>query len=243
MKDLEGLHAVVTGGASGIGRATAIALRDAGCRVTATGLTDAEMLAGLEDKAMADIALVKLDVGDSDQVKAFFALPERLDILVNCAGVGRSGDDFSAEGFMKTVDINLHGTMRCCYEAKPLLIRQGGGIVNLASVMSFFGSGTGPAYAASKGAVAQFTKSLAVGWSKEGIRTNAVAPGWIETPMTTGLRGDEEYRARVLARSPMGRWGKPEEIAAAIVFLVSPAASFINGVILPVDGGYMVTGI
>lgn len=243
MNNLHGLHAVVTGGASGIGRATAIALRDAGCRVTATGLTAAEMVAGREDAAMADIALVKLDVGDSDQVKAFFAGLQQLDFLVNCAGVGRSGDDFSEEGFMNTVDINLHGTMRCCYEAKPLLARQGGAIVNLASVMSFFGSGTGPAYAASKGAVAQFTKSLAVGWSMEGIRTNAVAPGWIETPMTTGLRGDDEYRARVLARSPMGRWGKPEEIAAAIVFLASPAASFVNGVILPVDGGYMVTGI
>jgi len=236
-------RAVVTGGASGIGRATAIALRDAGCRVTATGVTDAELANCRTDAAMADIDLAALDVGDSDQVKTFFAGLYGLDILVNCAGVGRSGDDFSEQGFMKTVDINLHGTMRCCFEAKPLLLGQGGAIVNLASVMSFFGSGTGPAYAASKGAVAQFTKSLAVGWARDGIRTNAVAPGWIETPMTTGLRGDDEYRARVLARSPLRRWGRPEEIAAAILFLVSPAASSVNGVILPVDGGYMATGI
>jgi NAD(P)-dependent dehydrogenase (short-subunit alcohol dehydrogenase family) len=240
---LNGLDALVTGGASGIGRATAIALRDAGARVTATGLTDEEIAAGRADGAMTGIDIVALDVRDSGQVKACFDTLTRLDILVNCAGVGRSGDDFGEEGFMKTVDINLHGTMRCSFEARRLLEARGGAIVNIASVMSFFGSGTGPAYAASKGGVAQFTKSLAVAWGKSGIRTNAVAPGWIETPMTEAMRDEADYNRRVLQRCPMGRWGRPEEIAAAIVFLASPQASFINGAILPVDGGYMVTGV
>jgi NAD(P)-dependent dehydrogenase (short-subunit alcohol dehydrogenase family) len=243
MSDSQAPRALVTGGASGIGRATAIALRDAGYRVTATGLTDAELANAQADAAMTGIDITMLDVGDSDGVQRFFADLPRLDVLVNCAGVGRSGDDFTEEGFMKTVDINLHGTMRCCYAARDLLLASGGRIVNIASIMSFFGTGNGPAYAASKGAVAQLTKSLAIAWGREGVRVNAVAPGWIETPMTRGLNSDEGYAARVLHRTPMGRWGKPEEIAAVIAFLVSPAASFVNGAIMPVDGGYMVTGI
>lgn len=243
MTDTQTPGALVTGGASGIGRATAIALRDAGYAVTATGLTDSELANARADAAMAGIHIERLDVGDSDGVERLFAALPRLDVLVNCAGVGRSGDDFTEEGFMKTLDINLHGTMRCCYAARDLLVASGGRIVNIASVMSFFGTGTGPAYAASKGGVAQLTKSLAIAWGREGVRVNAVAPGWIETPMTSGLNSDQDYVARVMQRTPLGRWGRPEEIAAAIVFLVSPAASFVNGAILPVDGGYMVTGI
>ena len=110
-------------------------------------------------------------------------------------------------------------------------------------MMSFFGSGTAPAYAAGKGAVVQFTKSLAVGWAEAGIRVNAVAPGWIDTPMTRPLQDDAARNARVMGRSPMKRWGRPEEIAAGIVFLCSPMASFVNGVVLPIDGGYLVAGM
>ena len=243
MAGIQNPRALVTGGASGIGRATAIALRDAGYTVTATGLTEGELASAQSDAAMGGIDVVRLDVGDGDGVTDLVAALPRLDVLVNCVGVGRSGDDFTEEGFMKTLDINLHGTMRCCYAARDLLVASGGRIVNIASVMSFFGTGTGPAYVASKGGDAQLTKSLAIAWGPEGVRVNAVAPGWIDTPMTSGLHGDDAYIARVLHRTPLGRWGKPEEIAAAIVFLVSPAASFINSAILPVDGGYMVTGI
>ncbi len=241
--DLQGKSAVVIGGTSGIGLATVVALVRAGCRVWATGVAQSELDACRVLPELEAVQLGLLDVGEPLAVTAFFSALERLDILVNAAGVGRGSSEFSEEGFLRTLEINLGGTMRTCYAARELLARQGGSIVNLASVMSFFGSPTAPAYAASKGGVVQLTKSLALAWAEHGIRVNAVAPGWIDTPMTRAMQADPERNARVLARSPMGRWGKPEEIAAGIQFLVSPAASFVTGIVLPVDGGYMAVGI
>lgn len=236
-------HAVVIGGSSGIGAAVVQALLAEGCAVEATGVSDAEVAACSADKHFAGASFHTLDVRDTAGVHRFFASRGQLNILVNAAGVGRGGAEFSEEGFLQTIDINLSGTMRCCYAAKPLLAATQGCIVNLASLMSLFGSPTAPAYSASKGGVAQLTKSLALAWAPEHIRVNAVAPGWVDTPMTRAMQADPQRNARVLSRSPMGRWGQPGEIAAAIAFLCSRQASFITGVILPVDGGYSAAGI
>ena len=238
MGGFEGRTVIVTGGIGGIGGAISAAFRDAGARVVATGYDQAEVDARADDPALAGVNMVPLDVRDDDAVLAFAeALPEA-HVLVNCAGSSAAGPAaIEEENFLNVVDINLHGTMRCARAFRSKLAASGGVILNIASVMSFFGTGTAPGYAASKGGVAQLTKSLAIAWADEGIRVNAIAPGWIETPLSSRVVGDE-LRARVIARTPMKRWGEPRHIADAALFLCSDQASFITGTILPVDGGY-----
>jgi NAD(P)-dependent dehydrogenase (short-subunit alcohol dehydrogenase family) len=141
--------------------------------------------------------------------------------------------------FDEVIDVNLSGTMRLCAAARQLLAKTAGCIVNTASMLSFFGGARVPAYSASKGGIAQLTKSLALAYATEGIRVNAIAPGWIATALTTPLREDAQRSAPILARTALGRWGTPEDVVGAAVFLCSPAAAFITGVILPVDGGYL----
>ena len=194
--------AVITGGTSGIGAATARLLLARGYEVTATGLLASEIEQCQADTNMQGIILQQLDVADTDQVGEFFKRFGSLSALVTCAGIGRGAGEFNEAGFMQTVDVNLNGTMRCCYAAETALTAGKGAIVNIASVMSVFGSGTAPAYSASKGAVLQFTKSLAVAWGEQGVRVNAVAPGWTETPMTTAMQADQERNRKVLERTP-----------------------------------------
>lgn len=241
--DLRNKTALVVGGTSGIGLATVRRLLEAGCAVKATGVSQAEVQSCQDDSGLAAVDFVVLDVADSAAITAYFSGLARLDILINSAGIGRGASEFTEEGFLRTLEVNLFGTMRCCYAARELLAVSAGCIVNLGSVMSSFGSPTAPAYASSKGGVVQLSKSLAVAWGREGIRVNAVAPGWTDTPMTRGMSADVERNARVLGRTPMGRWGQPEEIAQGIVFLCSPAASFITGALLPIDGGYTACGV
>jgi NAD(P)-dependent dehydrogenase (short-subunit alcohol dehydrogenase family) len=139
------------------------------------------------------------------------------------------------------VDVNLTGTMRLCAACHPLLAKRGGSIVNVASMLSFFGGGLVPAYSASKGGIAQLTKSLAIAWAAEGIRVNAIAPGWIATPLTQALQDDPARSEAILSRTPMKRWGTPGDLAGSVIFLCSPAAAFVTGVVLPVDGGYLIS--
>ena len=155
------------------------------------------------------------------------------------AGVIRRDAEFSPDVFAQVLDINLTGTMRVCTAARPLLARRGGSIVNIASMLSYFGGARVPAYSASKGGVAQLTKSLALAWAADGIRVNAVAPGWIATPLTESLQQDAARSGQLLSRTALGRWGRPEEIAGPVLFLCSEAAAFVTGSILPVDGGYL----
>jgi NAD(P)-dependent dehydrogenase (short-subunit alcohol dehydrogenase family) len=139
------------------------------------------------------------------------------------------------------IDINLNGTMRVCAAARPLLARSNGAIVNLASMLSFFGGGLVPAYAASKGGIAQLTKSLAIAYAADGIRVNAIAPGWIETPLTAALVADGERSRTILDRTPLRRWGQPSDLLGGVLYLCSPAASFVTGTVLVIDGGYAIS--
>lgn len=222
---------LVIGGTSGIGRAIAIAFREAGADVIAAGLRSAE---GVPSAIRTEI----LDVTDAVAIEKLIARISTLDVLVNAAGIIRRDEEFDPAVFAQVLDVNLTGTMRACVASKEKLRETHGCIVNVASMLSFFGGPRVPAYSASKGGVAQLTKSLAVAWAEQGIRVNAVAPGWIETPLTAALRADEERSGQLMLRTPMRRWGKPEEVAGPVLFLCSEAAAFITGAILCVDGGY-----
>jgi NAD(P)-dependent dehydrogenase (short-subunit alcohol dehydrogenase family) len=234
-----GKSVLVTGGTSGIGLACARAFHDLGAKVAATGATDAERAHAGADDRNAGIAFAALDVRDPAAIDAAIATLPAIDILVNAAGVIRRDDEHDPEIYADVIAINLTGTMRVSSAAKSKLVAAGGSVVNLASMLTFFGAPRAPAYASSKGGVGQLTKSLAAAWAKEGVRVNAVAPGWIATPLTKALQDDPERSAPILSRTPLGRWGQPEEVAEAVVFLASPAARFVNGAILAVDGGYL----
>lgn len=234
--DFSGAEVLVVGASrAGIGAAIARAFQDAGASVAITG---AEPEPAPEDRGRFTYS--QLDVTDLSAVEALAAVTPRLDILVNCAAITSRGEEMAPAFFERVVNVNLHGTFRTAAAFHPQLRAQRGTLINIASMYATFGSPKNPAYGASKAAVVQLTKSLAIAWARDCIRVNAVAPGFVVTEQSARSRTDPAHVAAVNLRTPMGRWGQPDDIAGPVLFLASHAAGFMTGTCLPIDGGYSI---
>lgn len=225
--------AIVTGGGTGIGAATAVVLDQAGYEVVALGLDRT-------DELPDHIRFDEINLSNRDEIDRIFGSFDEISALVNCAGILRQQREWDPEDFSAVLDINLTAVLNCANAARPGLAKAGGAIVNIASMWSFFGSPGSPAYAASKSGIVALTRSMAVAWADHGIRVNAVAPGWIETRMSAKAKSDPERSRRINDRIPAGRWGKPGDVANVIRFLASDDAAYITGTVIPVDGGYSI---
>ena len=246
--DLTGKIALVTGGNGGIGLGMAKGLATAGATVMIAG-RDAEKNGRAVEALGGSAAAIAVDLaeesGAKTAVNATVQKFGRMDILVNNAGINirKSPQEFSLEEWYSVLNINLTSLFLCCQAAYPHLRIRGGKIINIGSMMSIFGASFAAPYGASKGAVVQLTKSLAVAWAVDNIQVNAVLPGWIDTELTKGAREQVSgLHEKVLARTPAGRWGAPEDMAGITMFLASPASDFVTGTAIPVDGGYSAQG-
>jgi 2-dehydro-3-deoxy-D-gluconate 5-dehydrogenase len=244
---LDGLNALVTGAASGIGASIALALAEAGANVACHGNRRAPDETSAKVSALGRRALPLR--GDLVKKHTPSELVERVvqelgsvDLLINNAGLIRRSPavDHSEEDWATVIEVNLSSVFRLCQAAGRSMLAKGSGkIVNVASLLSFQGGINVPAYAASKGGVAQLTKALANEWAAGGVNVNAIAPGYIATENTVALRNDATRSRQILQRIPAGRWGDPDDIAGAAVFLCSPASNYVTGHVLVVDGGWL----
>ena len=238
---------LVVGGAGGIGAAITRAFLEEGCRVVATGADEAALAASsLATLDNPRLVLAPLDVTQDDEVARLVGSLPRLDVLVNCAGILARFEEFEVATFQRVLDVNLTGTFRLCKACQPLLLAhegagpgQGGCIVNIASMNAFAALPAIPAYCASKGGVVMLTKSLALAWAAQGIRVNALAPGYVETPINAAGRQDAAHYERIRGRIALGRWAQPDDIAGSVLYLASPAARYVTGTVLAVDGGFL----
>jgi NAD(P)-dependent dehydrogenase (short-subunit alcohol dehydrogenase family) len=249
---LEGKVAVVTGGTSGIGRALSLGMADAGADVVATARRQQhvdETAAEIEKRGRKSLRMAS-DVGDRSSLeKLCDAVLEsfgKVDILVNCAGIikRRPTLELPEEEWTNILNTNLTGTLRACQVFGRVMLERGyGRIINIASLNSFVALSEVAAYAASKAGVASLTRSLAVEWSKRGVTVNAIAPGVFRTDLNAQLLDSTPRGQELLMRTPMGRFGKTEELVGAVVYLASDSASFVTGQILVVDGGFLSSGV
>ncbi len=242
--DFSGCRVLVTGGSSGIGAGIAEAFRDAGADVAITGTRES---ADAYESDLSGYDYHTLQMTDADGIVRVADSLAGLDVLVNNAGANFPGgrNEWEPDAFEESVAINLFGSFRMALACKDKLAKSaldgGSSIVNLASMSSYFAVPVVPGYGAAKAGVVQMTKNLAVTWVSEGIRINAVAPGLIESNMTAAMKGVEALEKPQIGRTPMGRWGTPQDIAPTVLFLSSSAARFITGQTVNVDGGYSVS--
>jgi len=244
--DFAGAHVLVTGGTSGIGAATAAAYARAGAQVTVTGTRGD---AADYDADLSAYRYLRLDMEDAASIDAVAAALPRLDVLVNNAGFALPSiglDEWEPDVFDRAVAMLLNGAFRMARRSVDLLAQSvipgGGSVIGIASMSSFFGIPVVPGYGAAKTGLVGLTRTMAAHWGPRGVRANAVAAGLTRSKMTEGTFAQDAWTAPALARTPLGRLGEPEDIAQAILFLSSPAASWITGQTLYVDGGYTVSG-
>ena len=229
-----GRDVLVVGGTGSIGAAVAARFAELGGSVVVAGLPDPGV-----DSPTGITRTVRVDVASADDVLDLLAQFDGLDVLVNCAGIIGRDQEYSEDGFARVLDVNLSGTMRTSLAALPALTARGGSIINTASMLSYVGGPHAPAYSASKAGVVALTRSLAVRFAPDGVRVNAIAPGWIRTGFTAAVRADPAMDRRIIDRTPMGRWGEPGDLTDTVAFLAGPGARFITGTVVAVDGGYL----
>lgn len=232
--DFNGRIVLVIGASrGGIGSAIARTFAEHGATVTITGVEPEPVV---EDRERFRYA--RLDVTDDAALQAFAATVLELDVLVCANGIARRGIEPDVGAFRQILDVNLTGTFACNHHFADALANRSGCIVNVASMYSIFGNPKGPGYASSKAGVAVLTKSMAAAYAERGVRVNAVAPGFVRTEQSAPAYESQPHRDAVLARTPMQRWGEPGDIAGPVLFLASPLAAFVTGIVMPVDGGY-----
>ncbi|MFJ2621190.1 glucose 1-dehydrogenase [Glutamicibacter sp. NPDC087344] len=244
--DLSGRTAVVTGASRGIGLSIALSLMTQGAHVVCLQrgplATELAQLAAATGRTAAAFSVDLTDARSVAAAAAAVLAQHRVDILVNNAGTQIRHDavEFPLEDFDTVMNVNTRAVFQLCQAfGAPMLERGEGKIINLASMLTFQGGFRVPAYAASKGAVAQLTKALCNEWAGRGVNVNAVAPGYIATEMNSALLADEARNEQILVRIPAGRWGNANDLAGAVLFLASDAADYIHGTVLPVDGGWL----
>lgn len=234
--DFTGKTVLVTGGSSGIGNGIARSFRDCGAAVVITGTR--KSAADYEDTDCENMRFFQLDVGDDKAVAAFDPGIDRLDVLVNSAGtVAYKRQEYEMETFRKVMDVNIMGMMHMCTKFHPMLVETKGSIVNVTSVASFRSTPGNPAYSASKGGGLTLTRTLANAWGKAGVRVNAILPGLVDTKLTKVTRDNPELYEASIRRTPLRRWGTPEEMGGIALFLASPLSAFVTGEGIVADGG------